>query len=212
MLVVITIIGVLLTVGALGLKNLSQSRGVSAGVPLVEAAFSEARGVSQGNGGSTRVLIHADPEDRERYLRFMLVVSLTESGDWVATGRGTYLPENVYFSQEYSYLDHSGETGEIPSEEHNIFSSESSGSRNENLSGEYFYYQFNAEGNAADAGASFIVGSGSRTPGAENQRVTSTSGVSNFGGIIVWKKGTTSVFRHPEQMNIPDEISNGDEF
>jgi len=39
MLVVITIITVMLTVGALGLKNLSKASGVSAGLPVAEAVF-----------------------------------------------------------------------------------------------------------------------------------------------------------------------------
>lgn len=212
MLVVITIIGILLTVGALGLRNLSKSSGVSAGVPLAEAVFAEARAVSTGNGGAARVLVAADPSDEERYLSYMVVVRQSENGNWVATGRGTYLPKGVYFSQEYSYLEHSAESGEIPSENHEIFSSDDSGSSNSNLSGDYFYYQFNSEGNAVDAGASFIVGAGSKAPGVDNPRVSTGSGAANFGGFIVWRKGTTSVFRHPDQMNIPDEVEGGDEF
>lgn len=212
MLVVITIIGILLTVGALGLRNLSKSSGVTAGVPLAEAVFAEARGVSTGNGGTARVLIAGDPNDNERYLRYMLVVYRSESGRWVAASRGIYLPKGVYFSQEYSYLDHSAETGDIPSESHDIYSSDDSGSSNTNLSGEYFYYQFNSEGNAADAGASFIVGTGNKPPGASNPKVGSGSGVANFGGFMIWKKGTTSVFRHPDQMNIPGDIKGGADF
>lgn len=215
MLVVITIITVLLTIGALGLRNLSKSSGVTAGVPLVEAAFAEARGVSSGSGGTSRLLINANPNDEEKYLRYMLVVYLSEGGKWVAAGRGTYLPKGVYFSQVYSKLDHSTGSQDIPkvpAADQDIYSSPESGNRNENLSGEYFYYQFNSEGNASKAGASLIIGSGIKPRGAQNPRVSSDSGVSNFGGVIVWSKGTTSVFRHPDQMKIPDSIKGGDEF
>ncbi len=212
MLVVITIIGVLLTVGALGLRNLSKSSGVSAGVPLAEAVFAEARGLSSGTGGASRVLIAADPDDNDRYLRYMLVVYQSESGRWVAASRGIYLPKGVYLSQNFSYLDHAGETGGIPSENHQVYSSDTGGSSNTNLSGAYFYYQFNSEGNAANPGASFIVGTGNKPPGASNPKVGSGSGVANFGGFMVWKKGTTSIFRHPDQMNIPSEIKGGEDF
>jgi len=212
MLVVITIIGVLLTVGALGLRNISKSSGVSAGVPLAEAVFAEARGVSAGNGGSARVLISADPDDEERYLSYMMVAYRSDDDKWVASGRGIYLPKGVYFSQDFSRLDHSAETGDIPSESVDIYSSEGSADKNNNLSGEYFYYQFNSEGNAADAGASFIMGTGNKPKGVDNPRVSGGSGVANFGGFMIWKKGTTSLFRHPDQMNIPDGIKGGDEF
>ena len=215
MLVVITIITVLLTIGALGLRNLSKSSGVSAGVPLAEASFAEARGVSSGSGGTSRVLINADPDDEERYLRYIMVVYLSEGGKWVAAGRGTYLPKGVYFSQVYSKLDHSASSGDIPkltAADRDIYSGPDSTTRNENLSGEYFFYQFNSEGNASAPGASFVVGTGSKPPGADNPKVATGSGVSNFGGFIVWAKGTTSIFRHPEQINIPSGISSGDEF
>lgn len=212
LLVVITIIGVLLTVGALGLKNLSKSSGVTAAVPIAEAVFAEARGVSGGTGGTSRVLISADRDDDERYLRYMMVVSQSESGKWVAASRGIYLPKGVFMSQEYSFLDHASQSSEVPSESHEIFSSDDSSSSNNNLSGNYFYYQFNSEGNAADPGASFVLGTGNKPPGADAPKVTASSGVSNFGGFIIWKKGTTSVFRHPDQMNIPDGIDAGDDF
>jgi len=215
MLVVITIITVLLTIGALGLRNLGKSSGVSAGVPLAEAAFAEARALSAGNGGSSRLLISADPDDREKYLRYMLVVYLTEDDKWVAASRGIYLPEGVFFSQEYSKLDHSAGSGTIPklpSADEAIYLKPDAGTSNDNLSGPYFYYQFNSEGNSATPGASFVCGTGTRPPGADNPRSDSGSGAKNFGGFMVWNKGTTSVFRHPEQIGIPSGAEGGDEF
>ena len=76
MLVVITIITILLTVGALGLKNLSKGSGVSAGLPVAEAVFAEARAIAIGRGTKARVLVHAennrnDEVHRERYLKYM---------------------------------------------------------------------------------------------------------------------------------------------
>lgn len=217
MLVVITIITVLLTIGALGLRNLGKSSGVSAGVPLAEAAFSEARGLSAGNGGSSRLLISADPDDNEKYLRYMLVVYLTDDGKWVAASRGIYLPEGVYFSQEYSKLKHSplpgtGSIPKLPSAEEAIYLRADAGTSNDNLSGPYFYYQFNSEGNSANPGASFVVGTGTKPPGADKPRAGSGGGAKNFGGIMVWAKGTTSIFRHPDQIGVPAGAKAGDEF
>lgn len=215
LLVVITIIGILLTVGAMGLKNLSKASGVTAGLPIAEGVFSEARSLAQGNGNRSRVLINADSDDNERYLRFMLLVTESESGEWIAASRGIYLPEGVFFSREYSHLDHENSSGEFNGgsavEAHNIFSSEDA-SINQNLSGDYFFYEFNSQGNAANPGASFVCGTGNKPPGAESPRVGSGGGVSNFGGFIVWRKGTTSLFRHTDQINLPDGIESGDEF
>ncbi|BDS06209.1 hypothetical protein NT6N_12490 [Oceaniferula spumae] len=215
MLIVITIITILLTIGALGLRNLSKGSGVSAGVPLAEAAFAEARGLSMGSGGTTRILINADPDNADRYLRYMLVVYLSEDNKWVAASRGSYLPKAVFFSQKFSKLNHSSGSGDIPllpSADQDIYSSTESAQRNEALSGKYFYYQFNSEGNSSSPGASFVIGTGTKAPGADNPRAEGGSGTTNFGGFMIWSKGTTSLFRHPDQMNVPEDFDNGEEF
>ena len=229
LLVVVTIIGILLTVGSFGLRNFSKSSGVTAGVPIAEAVFSEARSLASGNGRKTRVLISADANDEERYLRYMIVVMESEASDgeatsrWVAASRGVYLPDGVYFSQDNSYIDHAASSGQIPElvgSEQDIFSGVGSSERNGNLSGPYFYYQFNGQGRAeniegtssGEAVSSFVVGAGVRPPGADNPRVAAGSGSVNFGGFVIWSRGTTSVFRHPDQMNIPTSLESGSEF
>ena len=228
LLVVVTIIGVLLTVGSFGLRNFSKAAGVSAGIPVAEAMFAEARGLSLSHGRKARVLINADPEDEERYLRYMIVVvqSQEDENRWIAAGRGSYLPKGVYFSQKYSYVNHASSIGEIPQvigRGKDIYSSQDSSASNANLSSEYFYYQYNAQGiaeNINDAGgdatankiASFIVGTGVKPPGALNPRVTESTGAKNFGGFVVWSRGTTSTFKHPDQMNLPETNSSGSEF
>lgn len=218
MLVVITIITVMLTVGALGLKNLSKASGVSAGLPVAEAVFAEARAVAIGKGGSTRILINADVNDHERYLRYMLVVYYYDDGSgrgkWIANSRGSFLPEGVYFSQEFSRENHevSGAgIDKIPAADEDIYGGVDQTSANTNLSGPYFYYEFNGEGNVSTPGASFVIGVGSKPKGADNPKV-SGGNVKNFGGLIIWRKGTTSVFRHPDQMDIPSGIKAGDKF
>lgn len=228
LLVVVTIIGILLTVGSFGLRNFSKAAGVSAGVPVAEAIFAEARDLAVANGRNSRVLINANPEDEERYLRYMIVVVQSQEDDnrWIAAGRGAYLPRGVYFSQKYSYVNHASSVGEIPQvigRGKDIYSSQESSASNPNLSSDYFYYQFNDQGiaeNIDDAGgeatankiAGFIIGTGSKPPGALNPRVSAGTGTRNFGGFVVWSRGTTSTFKHPDQMNLPVESSKGSEF
>ena len=69
MLVVITIITVLLTIGAVGLKDLTKASGVSAGLPVAEAVFAEARALAIGEGTKARVLIHGTQDNDDEYHR-----------------------------------------------------------------------------------------------------------------------------------------------
>ena len=217
LLVVIGIITVLLTIGAVGLKNMAKSGGVTAGVPVAEAIFAEAKAQAIGSGNTSRFLVCSDASDNERYLRYMLVATLQEdsSGNkkWVVSSKGAYLPKGVFFSQTFSKLDHASQTGdipELPAADQDLYGGVESASKNDNFSGEYFYYEFNGEGIAKNPGASFIIGSGVKPPGQE-PRVTG-DGLKSFGGFVVWSKGSTSVFRHPDQMNIPAAIKSNDEF
>jgi prepilin-type N-terminal cleavage/methylation domain-containing protein len=213
MIIVITIITILLTVGALGLRNLAKGSGVSATVPVTEAVFAEARAIAIGKGTNARVLINSNKDD-DRYLRFMVVAYLDDdSGKWVAESRGTSLPKGVYFSQDFSKKSHStGGAGAFGnSDAMDIYGGAAQANRNENLSGSYFYYEYNSEGNITDPGASFIIGVGTRSPGAEKPRADD-AGAKNFGGFVIWRKGSTSVFRHPDQIGMPADMSAGDEF
>jgi prepilin-type N-terminal cleavage/methylation domain-containing protein len=218
MLVVITIITVLLTIGAVGLKNMSKSGGISAGLPVAEAIFAEAKAQAIGSGGTSRFLICSDATNNERYLRYMLITTLQKdiSGNekWVVSSKGSYLPKGVFFSQAFSKLNHAGSAGdipELPAADQSLYGGVESGTANSNFSGTYFYYEFNGEGIAKDPGASFIIGSGVKRPGTKNPRVTG-DGLKNFGGFVVWSKGSTSLFRHPKQMKIPLDIKANDEF
>ena len=203
MLVVITIITIMLSIGALGLKNLSKASGVSAGLPVAEAIFAEARTIAMGKGTKTRVLLHAkndrnDEFHRERFLRYMAVAyeelddAGEPTGDWVVASRGSLLPEGVYFSPELSKLNApvlNTMTIELPGKSDT----------------ECYYYEFNAEGLIVDPVVSgdtiprFVVLAGSLPPGATEPKLSS-EGKKNMGGFVIWRNGRTSVFRHPDQI------------
>lgn len=207
MLIVITIITVLLTVGAMGLKNMAKASGVSAALPVAESIFAEARAIAQGKGTNTRVYIHAENDfqneyHRERYLRYMAVAyeELNDDGEpngtWVIASKGTALPKGVYFVKSLS------ETGGLSVETES----------NVGLPGgpdakaSCYYYQFNAEGlvskplPSGDDMPRFVIRSGSLPPGAD-EPVASGSGKKNVGGFVIWRSGRTSMFRHPDQID-----------
>lgn len=202
MLVVITIITVMLTVGALGLRNLSKASGVSAGLPVAEAVFAEARAIAVGKGTRTRVLVHGtndntDEFHRERFLSYMTIayMELDDDGnekDWVISSRGNKLPKGVYFSEKLS--ENNGPnidkmTIKLPGDS----------------STSCFYYEFNAEGLVSEPNVTdnsvprFVVRAGSLPPGADEPQATGDN-KRNMGGFVIWRSGRTSVFRHPDQI------------
>lgn len=204
MLVVIAIIAAMLTIGAIGMKNMSKARGVSAGLPIAEAVFAEARSLAVGKGTKARVLIHAqnDPTDelhRERFLSYMSIAyeELDDDGEptgqWKIASRGSRLPKGVFFVETLS------ETNAPSLPEVTITLPGNSSTR-------CFYYEFNAEGLISEPAASgnsvprFVIRSGSLPPGADEPIPTSNA-KNNMGGFVIWRGGRTSVFRHPDQID-----------
>jgi prepilin-type N-terminal cleavage/methylation domain-containing protein len=202
MLVVIGIMSILMTVGAIGLGNMG-GKGVSSGVASAESLFDEARSIAVGQRTKARVLIAKaltnSPADN---LRRMLVVSeaidpatgLPIANSWVLSSRGTLLPDQTFFSQTYSKQDLAGAGGPI-----DFFDLATTKSA---YVGSYFYYEFNAEGICTTPGASFVLGAGTRSTSAPTSQPKVTSaGKRDFGGFVVWRNGRTSVFRSPDQIS-----------
>lgn len=200
----ITIITVLLTVGAMGLKNMSKASGVSAGLPVAEAVFAEARNLAIGKGTKARVLIHAEEDSsheyhRTRFLRYMAVSyeELDQNGDptgtWIIASKGVSLPKGVFFSKELSE-----KSGLVLNEESNVPLPGGPTAK-----ATCYYYEFNSEGmmsNPLPSGnniPSFVIGSGTLPPGAKEPKAMGK----RVGGFVIWRSGRTSLFRHPDQID-----------
>ncbi len=209
MLVVISIITVLLTIGTMGLRNMSKASGVGAGIPVAEAIFAEARSLAVGKGTRTRVLIHATEDHaneyhRERYLRYMAIQYDADgdpsTNDWVLASKGVSLPKGVYFMEDLCdkesrpSINTTTEAVELPG----------------NSLATCYYYEFNAEGMLSNPASSndplapdynkvpaFVIVSGSLPPGQPEPIISG----SNMGGFVIWRTGRTSVFRHPDQID-----------
>lgn len=203
MLVVIAIMSILMTAGAIGLGGMG-GKGVDSGVASAESLFDEARSIAVGQRTKTQVLIAKDltnsPADN---LRRLLIISEAidpetgmPTGSWILSSRGVLLPDQTYFSQTYSKKDLAGVGGtidELPSLD----------GAKPAYAGSYYVYEFNAEGICKTPGASFVIGAGTRKINATSTdlpRVTS-AGKRDFGGFVVWRNGRTSVFRSPEQIS-----------
>jgi type II secretory pathway pseudopilin PulG len=204
LLVVILIISLLLTLGAVGLRGIG-GKGVTTAITTTEAVFDEARAIAVGKGTKSRVLVDInDIQNLETYKRRILVAyqELDEQGEptdkWVLASRAVTLPERTYFSQTYSKKNHEDGTGVL--QEMTLAINKTS------FDGKYLYYEFNSEGICSDPGASFVVGTGVRPDGQE-PRVTG-EGKRDFAGFVVWRNGRTSLFRGPDEIGIPTEVTN----
>lgn len=204
LLVVILIISMLLTLGAVGMKGLTGGKGISSAVATSEALFDEARSIAVGKGTKARVLVDInDIQNTENYLRRLLVAfqKLDQEGqpteEWELASRATTLPDRVFFSQQFSKLDHTGAGGNLNEMALTVGRT--------NFDGRYLYYEFNSEGICTTPGASFIVGTGMRAEGQE-PRVTG-EGKRDFGGFVIHRSGRTSIFRGPDQMDISTDVT-----
>lgn len=207
LLVVIAIISILMTVGAIGIGGMTGGKGVTNGVATAEAVFDEARSIAVSKRTNARVLVSIqDPKNRDTYLRRVVVAyqdvdaAGNPSNTWTLASRGITLPEQTYFSRELSRKNHKSGGDKI-----DIMTLPATVKAE--YRGEYLYYEFNGEGLCTTPGASFIIGTGARPNAAENPRTTA-SGKRDFGGFVIWRNGRTSMFRNPEQMDLPSSITN----
>jgi prepilin-type N-terminal cleavage/methylation domain-containing protein len=220
LLVVIAIISILMTAGSIGLSGMG-GKGVTSGTTTAEALFDEARTTAVGRNLRTAVLVAKkltnNPADDLRR-----VVVATEKVDangqpekdsngnpvanpkWVLSSRGLVLPDQTFFSAQFSKKDHSGGGGALDT------ITLTSADVKKTYEGQYYIYQFNTQGICTTPGASFIIGSGARSlnkPADSNPPRVSGSAKRDFGGFVVWRNGRTSVFRSPDQMGMPGSVT-----
>jgi prepilin-type N-terminal cleavage/methylation domain-containing protein len=203
MLVVIAIMSVLVTAGAIGLGSIG-GKGVSSGVASAESLFDEARAIAVGQRTKARVLIAKEmTSNSAENLRKIVVVSealktdgTPDTDKWVLSSRGVTLPDQVFFSQNFSKDNYETGGTTLPTMKSTKINNVKAA-----FAGEYFYYEFNSEGICTTPGASFIIGSGSRSlNSATSKPKVTAAGKRDFGGFVIWRNGRTSLFRSPDQM------------
>jgi Tfp pilus assembly protein FimT len=208
MLIVIAIMSILLTVGAIGISGITSGKSVATAVANTEALFEEARSIAVSKGTTAYVMVCIDdPSNASTYLRRIVVgykelnPDGTQSENIALSSKGMTLPDQTYFSQTYSLSNHQSGSGAF--EEKPLVASETVKAA---YAGKYLVYEFNSEGICKTPGASFIVGTGARGISDKNPRVTGGA-KRDFGGFVIWRNGRTSLFRSPDQMNIPSSVT-----
>jgi len=203
LLTVIAIISVLMTVASVGIGGLITGKGVTTALATTDAVFEEARSLAVGKRTNAAVMISVqDPNNTDTYLRRLVVaykevdpITNQQSRDWSLSSRGVTLPDKVYYSQTLSKENHKMGSGSMPKV------TLGGGNVKREYQGEYYVYEFNAEGLCTTPGASFVIGTGARSAGGNERRPRVIgSAKRDFAGFVIWRNGSTSVFRDPHQF------------
>jgi prepilin-type N-terminal cleavage/methylation domain-containing protein len=228
LLVVIAIISILMTAGSIGLSGMG-GKGVTSGVTTAEALFDEARTTAVGRNLRTAVLVakkltNNSADDLRRIVIAYEDVDVdgkpkeqnsNSPPKWVFSSRGLLLPDQTFFSSEFSKQQDGSKIPDVKSAD-----LRSAPVTNKAVSkayeGDYYIYEFNSQGICKTPGASFIIGSGARplskSADTNPPRVTG-SAQRDFGGFVVWRNGRTSLFRSPTQMGSDvGSVKTGDKF
>lgn len=200
LLTVMSIIAILISLGAVGINKIGKGQGVTAGLALGESLLVQARTLAINQNAPARLIIHGDindqdPIERDRYRRLMMVVYRETDNEgrllpgWKRYGTPTFLPDGVYYAVELSQADmRSG--GVIPVERHQL----SGQPGDQRLC---HYYEFNGQGVCTTPGAGFIVESGNRPPGQIRPLL---GGRRDVGGFVVLRNGGTTQIRDIERL------------
>jgi hypothetical protein len=225
---------ILMTAGAIGLGGMG-GKGVTSGVASAESLFDEARSIAVGQSLRSCVLVAKDlTNNKADNLRRIVVASEEIETDpkkpnsgqakdpdnltpnWVISSRGSVLPDQVFFSEVLSKANRKTGNGDLET----VPKTRIKGAQGVNgaaataakaaYDGEYYIYEFNAQGICKSPGASFIIGTGVRPVNKPLDKPKTTgSAKRDFGGFMVWRNGRSSTFRSPTQMTIPSSVDSG---
>ncbi|MDP4624606.1 MAG: hypothetical protein NWT08_05640, partial [Akkermansiaceae bacterium] len=194
--------------------NIGSGKNTSSAIATCESLFDEARVIAVSKRCRARVMVKADAATDDDYLQRVVVIHQEIDADgnpvgtfdendnpngvsWVLSSRGYIMPKGVYFSEDLS-LDEDGDSPKT------FTLSDSKADFN----GNYFFYEFNAEGICTNPGASFVIGAGRRSIGQEPK----TTKERDFKGFVIWRNGRTSSYRSPGQITGVDSLSTNSEF
>lgn len=103
LLAVLAIMVVLGGIIGVAIREPSGSQSLRAANSVMMSVFRNARTVAISNNARTRVIIHADNSEPEKFLRYVGIVYETEingNTGWVAADKGIFLPEKIYYVPE----------------------------------------------------------------------------------------------------------------
>lgn len=180
-----------------------------------------ASGIAQGARGQailknadTLLLIHNDPNDPEKFRRFLGIAyyqdddsstPVDEEG-WVAATQGTYLPEGIYFdpSLESANFGLSGRDVRVVMDFPSIKPQKTPtfSSSNAELADSYLFYSFNSNGTSASPNEWMVFRGGNLTPDGTLADYDPTGEKSQLKGALIFRRtGTTTPVNDPTAIN-----------
>jgi prepilin-type N-terminal cleavage/methylation domain-containing protein len=170
---------------------------------LAGSQFAAARNQALLKSSPVRVLIHNNPEDPERYLREIGIITNTAgpgvSPEWTALSQGERLPAGYFFVPGVSLADGTREPEvmqvEFPSVEPVA----------EGQGEAYYYFEYTAQGLANPGGAQFVLEPGRLEPdGGGFQVVPQESNADlrkeKWGGFLILRLGGVLYFPDSESI------------
>jgi len=166
-------------------------------------------GVAQGARGqailknaTTRLIIHNDPAEPEKFRRYVgMVYQDSNSGEWFAATQGTYLPDGIFFdattSSTLSGINWSEESFDLE------YPRAQSKSANEAGDG-FYYYEYRANGTAVHVNSYLVLRAA--TPIIPDGEVTElrvdVNDLNLRTGFIIRRAGTTTSIVEPAALPV----------
>jgi len=212
LLVVISIILIASSIIFIG-GNGGDGAALSSSQRIVSGIAQGARGQAILKNAETRLIIHNDPAELDKYRRFFGIVYWDEdAGGWQAATQGTYLPEGIYFdaasSAASSAASRAAITGstwattnklnlDYPRATVGANKSETNGGGSQS----YYVYGFNSNGTSSDSNAYLVLAAGTMIPntaGTAVDRLAVDPGQEGLrAGMIFRRAGTTTSINEP---------------
>jgi len=190
-LVVMAIIGIFLGLAALGWQGADEGIRLRAGERLAFGLMRTVRGQAVLRHTTARLIIHRDPSEPEKYLRFMGIIYRDPedaNGGWLVATEGVYLPKRVYFHESKS----------VPGGEMSVAFPRAATQAAEREGVNWLYYEYDGSGLPENAGRKFILGIG-RLEGQEITPVFDPDGP--VAGFVISRSGGFLVARDPADLN-----------
>jgi len=192
LLVVISIILIASSIIFIG-GNSGAGSALSSSLRIVSGIAQGARGQAILKNAETRLIIHNDPSDLEKYRRFFGIVyeDNDNSGQWIAATQGTYLPDGIYFDPT---LLSSASSSRMNLEYPRINAVSESGSN-------YYYYTFNSNGTSAIANDWLPIRAGNLDASGALVPYDSAGETASLKAALIFRRaGTTTPVTDPDAV------------
>lgn len=204
LLVVIAIVGILGGLIGSALKSPEGGAALKNAQRTTASLFKSLRLHAVSNQSPTRLVIHADPQDPEKFLRYLGVIyyDKIEEG-WVAADTPSFLPKGVYFvpppnspqvdfggltvHSSFQHLESSFNKMELRDYPSTVVMSQSNGET-------YFFYECSALGHSLNKNADFLVAPGITEWDGEESKVTFSENEYAVEGFRIRQSGATAFF------------------